>query len=88
MPQTWRKAEICTECLAEAGGPLNYADASPYAQWTNTTRTMPEYLQAVLDNGYQIPALCSVIGFHLFMLVDDALHDDMLGVRAELVGGG
>ena len=88
LPQTWRKRAICRECKAEDAGPLNYADASPHAQRTNTTRTMPEYLQGVLDNGFEIPPLCTVIGYHISMMVDDGLHDDMLGVRAELVGGG
>ena len=41
----------------------------------------------MLDNGYEIPALAAVIGFHITMMVDDIMHDDCLGVRMELVGG-
>ena len=71
LPQTLRRPGICRDCLAEHNGVLNYADASPDAAWTNTIRTMADYLQGVPDNGFDVPALVAVIGFHISMMLDD-----------------
>ena len=87
LPQSWNKPLVCHECLAEHDGDLNYADASPTAPWVGTERTTVEYLQSLADTGLDFPPLIAIIGWCKSMIVDDGLHDDMLGVRMEVVGG-
>ena len=86
LPQNWQTPHVCHECLAEHDGDLNYANASPTAPWVGTERTMVDYLQSLSDMGLDLPPLITVIGFCKSMIIDDAMHDDMLGVRMEMVG--
>ena len=80
---------VCRKCFAKMGqGHLNYANAQANAPWTDPSnrRTDQEYFEAVLALLGFVPPLCRVIGWTQDTVLDDVVHDDLLGVRLDLVG--
>ena len=85
-PWTQATHEICRfyRCNKSAG-PMNYADPRDDATWLNAKRDPTEYLTLVTQE-FTIapPPVTSLMGFCMDMIVDDAMHDDLLGVRLHL----
>ena len=73
---------ICKFCHAcKSPGPNNYANAKEDAPWTQQRRSTGEISEACMDC-----PLASVYGWHPETIVDDIVHDDLLGVRLTLIG--
>ena len=84
LPHTWSTAEPCSMCLAtKAAGPLSMANALIDAPWVHTRRTMHEYLLSQEN----VHPFVRIPGWHIEGMFEDALHDDLLGVRPLAVGG-
>ena len=83
---------VCLFCRAsKLAGPLNYSNAAVEAECFQplNRRTHQEYMdgQVVLTHGRSpLPPLCNIMGFTIFSLCHDFVHDDLLGVRASLLG--
>ena len=86
LRHTWATEAVCSICEAHKGpGPKCLGNALDDAGWTLTQRTQAEYM------GQQVAAeslspFCLIPGWHIFNMMEDALHDDYLGVRPSLVG--
>ena len=88
LPWTQATEETCRfyRCTKSAGA-MNYADPRENAPWVNTMRAPTEYLSLVTrDFTIAPPPVTSLMGFCTDMVVDDAMHDDLLGVRLNLCG--
>ena len=67
---------------------MNYADARPNAPRTapGARRTDQEYFEAVVASHSFVPPLCRVIGWCCDTVLNDLVHDDILGVHLKLLG--
>ena len=85
-PWTQHTEQTCRfyQCHKSAGL-MNYADPRDNAPWVNTMRDPTEYLSLV-TRGFTIvpPPVTAFMGFCTDMMVDDAMHDDLLGIRLNL----
>jgi len=84
LPHSYSRHEVCHRCKAEKSpDALNYANWLTDAPWASTTRIHGEFLEHV--NGPS--GLMKIPGWHLHSMIDDFLHDDLLGMRQWACGG-
>ena len=93
LPWHMNTVEICRKCKVHKHNTgLNYANAADDAVWLlpEHKRTNQEYIELMAHNTENkkpaMPPITTIIGFHMDMVVDCMLHDDLLGVRASLCG--
>ena len=58
---------------------LNYANALPRAPWTETERSLASFLEDLRFRVGYIPELAKMRGWDFDNLLEDRLHDDLLG---------
>ena len=85
FPWNQSTEEVCRQCRAvKSQGDLNYANPRLNAPWMDPSnrRTDQEFFEAV----QRVSPLCSIVGWSCDTVLDDIMHDDLLGVRLNLVG--
>ena len=78
---TWSTEETCVLCRAhKTADDLCLANALPNAPWVHTHRSHLDYIRQQEELGARHP-FTKIPGIHIHNLNEDALHDDMLGMR-------
>jgi hypothetical protein len=83
MPWDMHTNQICRFCYAGKTEDLDYSDPREDASWTLLPRPATEYTEQV---GIDIAPIGALYGFHMEIVQDDQMHDDLLGLRLEIVG--
>ena len=87
LQQSAQHTEICLDCKAsKSAGPLKYANCAPDAPCfrPENRRKFQEYVAEQMNLFGNLPPITLVLGFHSGCIVDDFLHDDLLGIRQQL----
>ena len=78
---TWATDETCVLCgTHKTADDLCLANALPNAPWVHTHRSHLDYIRQQEELGTRHP-FTNIPGFHIQNTYEDALHDDMLGMR-------
>ena len=89
LQQSAQHNDVCLQCVAaKTSGPLNNANCArdaPCFQPENR-RKFEDYTAEQLASFDGLPAITVVLGYHSGTVVDDLLHDDLLGIRQHLCG--
>lgn len=77
LPQNYRRRLCCHWCCAVHHGPgPSFADFAEHPAWENTAYTHTDYMN---DVGAQGSPIAGIPGFHLAMVMPDAMHVLHLG---------